>query len=300
MLETTDDGAEPAYRFGPYVLVPSERRLVRAGEPVPLAPKLFDLLLLLVRNAGRLVDRSRIVEAIWPDVFVSEANLRQKIWMLRRALEGLGPADEPARPYVETVPRQGYRFVAPVSPVTPPRFRTRWLAAGLAFAVLAAAAVATRTWNAYRGAPPSEATRSVAVLGLRSLSASPGAGDLGNALAEITRSELAAATGLRLLPAESVARATRGLALPESARFPMDTLQRLRSELGADLVVIGSYLIVDQGKRSRVCVHLVVQHAVSGEVTAAAHGSGEQRHLPEVMAKAGADLRRSLAPPPRR
>jgi DNA-binding winged helix-turn-helix (wHTH) protein len=296
-LETTHDGTEPAYRFGPYVLVPSERRLVRGGEPVPLAPKLFDLLLLLVRNSGRLVDRSRIVEAIWPDVFVTESNLRQKIWMLRRALEALGPADEPGMPYVETVPRQGYRFVAPVTPVSAPRPGIRWLGVAIPLALAACVAgwAASGARIVVRDAAPATTVHSVAVVGLRDLSSAPRSGGHAQALAEITRAELASGAGIRVLPAESVARATRGLALPESARLPSESLQRLRLELGADLAVIGSYLIVGRGERARVCVHLLVQHTASGEITAAAHSSGERRHLTGVMARAGADLRRSLA-----
>jgi DNA-binding winged helix-turn-helix (wHTH) protein len=140
-------GPELAYRFGPYLLEPSERRLVRAGEPVPLGPKLFDLLLLLVRNAGRLVERPQIVAAIWPDVFVSESNLRQKIWMLRRALEDLDEAGAPSQTYVETVPRQGYRFVAPVRPVGPPRPRGRWITAALVLAASAGALIARQAWK---------------------------------------------------------------------------------------------------------------------------------------------------------
>jgi DNA-binding winged helix-turn-helix (wHTH) protein len=271
---------------------------VRGGEPVPLGPKLFDLLVLLVRNAGRLVERPQIVAAIWPDVFVSEANLRQKIWMLRRVLEDLDEAGAPLLPYVETVPRRGYRFVARVRQVGPPRHRRRWLAAALVLAAPVAALLASHAWSP--GPAPSAGPRSVAVVGMRSLSSGARAIGHADALTEITRSELAGTDELRLLPDEMVARATRGPPPPEGAPLAAEALRALRAELGAELAVTGSYLIVGEGRGARVCVHLVAQHTASGDVVAAAHGSGEQRHLPQVMAKAGADLRRSLASSARR
>jgi TolB-like protein/DNA-binding winged helix-turn-helix (wHTH) protein/Tfp pilus assembly protein PilF len=99
-----------SYEFGPFRLIPEERQLLRAGEAVPLTPKCFDLLVVLVENSGHLIEKSELLKRIWPDSFVEEANLSVNMSALRRAL-GEGPDEHQ---YVETVPRRGYRFVAGV------------------------------------------------------------------------------------------------------------------------------------------------------------------------------------------
>ena len=100
----------PACAFGPFELDPSEHRLLRDGDPVPLTPKVFDVLCVLVRDHGRLVSKERLLEEVWPDSFVDEANLNRCVSILRKALGER--AGEPR--YIETVPKVGYRFSAPV------------------------------------------------------------------------------------------------------------------------------------------------------------------------------------------
>lgn len=99
------------YEFGPFSLIPSERQLLRDKAAVSLKPKVFDLLVVLVENSGRLIEKEELMKRIWPDSFVEEANLSVTVSALRRAL-GEGPDDNR---YVETVPRHGYRFVAEVT-----------------------------------------------------------------------------------------------------------------------------------------------------------------------------------------
>jgi DNA-binding winged helix-turn-helix (wHTH) protein len=98
--------ASPLYKFGPFLLDARERLLTRAGEPVPLTPKVFHTLLVLVESGGRVVDKETIIEAVWPDTVVEESNLTQNIFVLRRALG----ADEDGRQYIRTVSRRGYVF----------------------------------------------------------------------------------------------------------------------------------------------------------------------------------------------
>ena len=98
------------YAFGDFLLDPAERRLLRSGEPVPLTPKVFELLLALVERQGRVVEKEQLMELLWPDQYVEESNLKQSVSVLRRAL-----GDSRARPqYIETVPKLGYRFIATV------------------------------------------------------------------------------------------------------------------------------------------------------------------------------------------
>src|SRR5579864_1432426 len=98
-----------AYEFGVFRLEPAERALLRQGEPVPLTPKVFDTLLLLVENAGRLITKDEFMKQVWADAFVEDATLAQSISQLRKAL---GDSE-----VIETVPKKGYRFLGPVRTV---------------------------------------------------------------------------------------------------------------------------------------------------------------------------------------
>lgn len=98
------------YEFGPFVLNPAEHTLARDGQPVPLRPKVFDILLVLVENSGHLVDKDALMEAVWPEQFVEEGNLNKNISLLRQALGESGDDSK----YIETVPKRGYRFTADV------------------------------------------------------------------------------------------------------------------------------------------------------------------------------------------
>jgi DNA-binding winged helix-turn-helix (wHTH) protein len=96
------------YEFGEWRLEPAEHLLLRDGSAVPLGPKLFDTLLLLVENAGRLVTKEEFMRRIWADSFVEDLVLTQNISQLRKIL---GKGEEPV---IETVPKRGYRLLIPV------------------------------------------------------------------------------------------------------------------------------------------------------------------------------------------
>jgi TolB-like protein/DNA-binding winged helix-turn-helix (wHTH) protein/Tfp pilus assembly protein PilF len=100
----------PRYEFGEFRLDPSERLLSREGRTVSLAPKVFDTLIALIENSGRLLDKDELMSKLWPDTFVEEATLARNISDLRKALgESAGE-----QKFIETVPKRGYRFIAPV------------------------------------------------------------------------------------------------------------------------------------------------------------------------------------------
>jgi len=104
-----DQTENQSYEFGRFSLNTAERVLLREGEPVPLTPKVFDILVVLVENGGRVVEKDDLMKRVWPSTFVEEGNLTQNISLLRKAL-GEGPNGVQ---FIETVPRRGYRFVAP-------------------------------------------------------------------------------------------------------------------------------------------------------------------------------------------
>jgi Tol biopolymer transport system component/DNA-binding winged helix-turn-helix (wHTH) protein len=98
------------YEFGPFLLDPAERTLLREGRPVAVTPKVLDILLVLVQHRGHLLTKKELMEAVWPDSFVEEGNLTFNVSSLRKALG----EDRKEQLYIETVPRRGYRFVASV------------------------------------------------------------------------------------------------------------------------------------------------------------------------------------------
>jgi DNA-binding winged helix-turn-helix (wHTH) protein/tetratricopeptide (TPR) repeat protein len=98
------------YEFGPFRLDATDRVLLREGQVVGMGPKAIDLLLALVRNAGRVVPKDELMREVWPDTFVEENNLTVNISALRKILE----EGSPGQPHIQTVPRRGYRFAATV------------------------------------------------------------------------------------------------------------------------------------------------------------------------------------------
>src|ERR687885_592455 len=98
------------YEFGPFRLDPAEHTLLRGGEPVALTPKAFETLVALGARGGHLVEKDELLKEVWPDSFVEEGSLARNVHELRKAL-GEGPSENL---YIETVPKRGYRFVAPV------------------------------------------------------------------------------------------------------------------------------------------------------------------------------------------
>jgi len=105
---STSEGqrATALYQFGPFCVDPEKETLSRAGEPVPLTPKTFQILLVLVRHSRELVTKDDLMKTVWPDTFVEEANLSRNIFMLRKAL---GETAQDHR-YIVTEPGRGYRL----------------------------------------------------------------------------------------------------------------------------------------------------------------------------------------------
>src|SRR5277367_5774586 len=94
------------YEFGPFRVDPARETLLKAGVAVPLTPKTFQILLVLVRHGKEIVTKDDLMKTVWPDTFVEEANLSRNIFMLRKAL---GETAQDHR-YIVTVPGRGYRL----------------------------------------------------------------------------------------------------------------------------------------------------------------------------------------------
>jgi eukaryotic-like serine/threonine-protein kinase len=101
------------YVFGRFRFDAQERLLRYDGRSVPLAPKAADTLLLLIENAGQLVEKDELIRQVWPDAHVEEGALNKNISVLRRTLSDRDGGEE----YIETIPKRGYRFVASLDEV---------------------------------------------------------------------------------------------------------------------------------------------------------------------------------------
>jgi len=103
----------PHYRFGDFIVDTDQKVLLRQDKALPLTPKLFETLLILVENSGRIVEKEQFMDRLWPHTFVDEANLTSNIQQLRKSL-----GDNARQPrYIETVTKRGYRFIANVQRV---------------------------------------------------------------------------------------------------------------------------------------------------------------------------------------
>jgi Tol biopolymer transport system component/DNA-binding winged helix-turn-helix (wHTH) protein len=101
------------YQFEQFMIDVDQRVLFRDGKPQPLTPKVFETLLILVANSGRILEKDELMRRLWPDTFVEEANLTFNIQRLRKSL-----CDDARNPhYIETIPKRGYRFIARVDEV---------------------------------------------------------------------------------------------------------------------------------------------------------------------------------------
>lgn len=105
-MSCVDDAGPKIYRFGPFEIDLRQRVLLRAGTAVPLTPKAFDTLAVLVARPGRVLGKAELLKLVWRDTFVEENNLTQNISALRKILGEEG--------YIATVPRRGYRFTKDV------------------------------------------------------------------------------------------------------------------------------------------------------------------------------------------
>src|SRR5512138_737074 len=98
------------YEFGPFRIERSERLLRRGTEVISLPPKAVELLLALIERAGEAVHKDELLALVWPGTFVEEGSLTQNVSLLRKVL-----GDCSTSPYIATIPKRGYRFVASVT-----------------------------------------------------------------------------------------------------------------------------------------------------------------------------------------
>jgi eukaryotic-like serine/threonine-protein kinase len=141
---------------------------------------------------------------------------------------------------------------------------------------------------------PISTRHAVAILGFKNLSERPDKEWISTALSEMFGMELAAGERLRVLPGEDVARMRIELALSRSDGFSKDTLERVRRNLGPDLVLVGSYLALQESAEGLIHLNLLVQDTANGEAVASLTESGSEAELHELISRVGARLREAL------
>lgn len=230
-----------SYEFGPYRLDSEQMLLMRNGEVVSLPPKDLEMLLVLVENPGQVVKKADLMQRLWPDTFVEEANLTRHVANLRQALA----EDGTAASYIETVPKRGYRFVAPIhvvgygtaathtsTPAVAPRPSTARRVGVLAAAI----AVAVVGWLVWRTLVPGPAVRAgrvmIVVLPFENLSGNPDQEYFADGLTEEMITQLAV-----LEPAQVGVIARASSMKYKQARKSVAEIGR---ELGVDYVLEGS------------------------------------------------------------
>ena len=205
-----------AYEFGPFCLDTEERVLLREGEPVPLKPKLYETLLVLVRNSKHIVEKEELMRQVWPDTFVEENNLTGNIVALRKAFGSYN--------CIETVPRRGYRFVADVRQVQFEDIRLPVRGDSVA-QVLIKEVLGTRAEQAH----------SLAVLPLINASADPNAEYLCDGITESVISHLSQLPQLKVMAASTVFR----------YKGRVDHPQEIGRELRVRAVLLGRVLQIE-------------------------------------------------------
>ncbi|MGA2132060.1 MAG: tetratricopeptide repeat protein [Bryobacteraceae bacterium] len=291
------------WRFGLFKLDPRSRELLKNDEKLKLQEQPFQILSALIERRGEVVTREELRKRVWPDnTFVDFDNgLNVAIAKLRHALDD--HAEKPA--FIETVPRLGYRFMAPVEQFTAAsepraslpatRSRTLWIFGSISAVLVIGLAI----WMFVPKRPPARRAAltprpSVAILGFRNLTAEADQEWLSTALSEMLATELAAGEHFRIIPGESVARTKLELGLPNAESYSPQTLAKLWRSLGADYVVVGSYLNSGTQVR-RVRLDLRLQDSKTGETVTMSPESGGIDDLTGLVAQAGSALRQRLA-----
>jgi DNA-binding winged helix-turn-helix (wHTH) protein/tetratricopeptide (TPR) repeat protein/TolB-like protein len=325
------------YEFDDFFVDPVRRLLLRDGEPVPVTPKALSILIVLLEQPGEVVEKPDLIEQVWGGSHVSEANLTQNVFALRKCL---GEKANDSR-YVVTVPGRGYSFAGevrrteraptgsfprvpdptPPLPLPPareaapvavdsapplpmpgpvPKARrpalARW---GALIALGALGAILFGFLHVHYPRPRRPVTAaaaarsmrsSVAVLDFRKLSPDDETRWLETALPEMLTTELTAGGKMRVIRGDALAQLQRSFSFQEDGGLSREDLERLHTVLGADLVVLGTY--VPMGGKIRLDLRVVRMPDAVAVVSLAEVGT--VAGLFDLVARTGAKLRDAL------
>jgi DNA-binding winged helix-turn-helix (wHTH) protein/tetratricopeptide (TPR) repeat protein len=311
------------FRFGLFEADTGRRTLIRSGSRVKLQDQPFRVLILLLELPGEILTREELRQELWPEgTHVDyDGSLNVILKKLRAALDD--DSDNPR--FIETIPRRGYRFLAPVAvesvsadhsvdrKVAAPTARkgvpTRHLII-YAEVALVLLVVASLGWYGRRNVSrartvslqPSAAAvpilrKSVAVLGFHNLSAKVEDGWLATAFSEMLSTELAAGEKIRLVSGEDVANLRLTSPWSQTDTLGQETTARIGTALNSDLLVLGSYINVGRPERRQLRLDVRLQDARTGEILAEVAEIGSSQNFFQLISRIGAKLRDRLGVP---
>lgn len=321
----------PIFRFGLFEADVARHTLTRKGMRVKIQDQPFRTLILLLENPGEIVTRENLRRALWPeDTYVDfDGSLNVVLKKLRAALD-----DDSENPcFIETVPRRGYRFIAPVSvetakshPATPKpapdpvsaaisaqpipseSAGSQWSSRRKLVAAIAALAVVTCVvWFVLHRKQsiglPLQANaevplrRSVAVLGFQNVSGRASDTWLATAFSEMLTTELGGGGKLRLIPGEEVANLWISSPWPQAGSLDQQTTARIGTALSSDMLVLGSYTAMGTSQKEHLRLDVRLQDAKTGEILMESAESGDRENLFRLVSGVGAKLRSRLGVP---
>ncbi|MGH9728955.1 MAG: tetratricopeptide repeat protein [Candidatus Acidiferrales bacterium] len=321
------------FRFGLFEADLESARLTRKGVRIRLQEQPFRILAMMLERAGQIVTREDLRQHLWPaGTYVDfDGSLNAALKRLRAALDD--DADNPR--FIETVPKRGYRFIAPVTvkdsvsanaeilsalPTPPAKNdaasnspstwlgvpRRRWrlplatamvLIAVAAFFIFRKRPVVARAPVAQVNVDVGSLRRSVAVLGFQNASGRASDSWLSTALTEMLRTELGAGGKLRVVPGENVAQFRVGAPWSETDSLSQQTASRIGKALDSDLLVLGSFAALGEPQTGVVRVDFRLQDAQTGEILYQGAETGTEKQFFGLVAKVGVALRERLGLP---
>ena len=322
--------SHPQIRFGDFEADLRTGELRKFGTKIKIQDRPFLVLSVLAENPGQIVTREELRARLWPaDTFVDfDHGVASAVNRLRVAL-----CDDASSPrYIETVGRRGYRLMVPLTPETllspvaaaPPDApatapinaladdtplslpsqpaplsdphkvlwaRFLWIPAA---AALVALGYYLTTGRLTPGSAAVHPRRSVAVVGFKNLNGQPADAWLSTAFSEMLITELSAGGKLRLISGQEVALARSALHLQDTDNLSRESLKRLHADLGADMVVFGSYAVVNDASGEKIRLDLRLQDAADGETIGSVAETGSQANLFDLVSAAGSAMRARL------
>ncbi len=266
----------------------------------------MDVLVFLAENAGRVVRKEEILEAVWQGAVVQEVALARTLSELRKSL-----GDEVSRPrYVETIRKRGYKLIAPVAwgddrkPDEPSvGRRRRWFA--LAASIAATLVVAWFWWRPSGKAGPGVAVSesgalgaagsgpAVAILEFRQLSAGSRHQWLSEALHELIATELAFSRDLRVVPGKLVSELSRELGVSGDEWLLPQNVRQIQNQLGVDFLVTGAYF-AQREKAGVVRLDLTLWDVEESAAVVTVVEKGSEGDILKLVSRAGAQMREVL------
>ena len=328
MEQTTASGN--LFRFGTFEVDSAGGTLTRSGARIKIQEQPFRLLLILLERPGEIVSREELRQRLWPEGTYVDFDGSLNV-LLKRVRATIG--DDPENPrFIETVPRRGYRFIAPVTVVQSKFEQPRVIAPENGYsqarqshsavisasvpvvpaakashprywAVAAMLAIALSSWLLwhYRSIPqslgrkpPVQMRKSIAVLGFQNLSRRAEEAWLATALSEMLSTELAGGEKLRLVSGEDVANLRVSAPWPATDTLDQGTSSRIGDALNSDVLVLGSYILIGSTNEGQLRLDVRMQDGKTGEILSEVGEAGEAKEMFRMVSQIGTQLRNRL------